>query len=146
MKILVGILVGLGAFGLIAIVALVLVGRSLSDRAREARTFAADATHAECADEIARRTNACEELGVSCIMEISLFGPTCFGAAKQSEGEEFCATVPVTEDRDAFQKWSSEFCPPRELAESECSFVGGLLSGLCAGARPAPEPSVQSLN
>ncbi len=131
MRIVVWILVGLGVLGLIAIVAVVLIGRSVTQKAEDAQKFAANATQSDCADEAARRAKECEDFGVSCIMDISLFAPGCMSAAKPSEGEEFCAGIPATEDEQAFAVWSQSFCPPRGLDETRCAFIGGLLAGTC---------------
>ncbi len=137
MRIVVWILVGLGTLGLIAIVALALIGRSISQKAEDAQKFAASATQAECADEAARRAKACEDFGVSCMMDISLFAPSCMSGAQSAGGEDFCTNVPASDDEQAILKWSETFCPPRGLDESRCGFIAGLLSGACGSSRPA---------
>ena len=137
MRIVVWILVVLGALAMLLIVAVFLIGRSVSQKAEDAQKFAANATQAECAEEAVRRAKACEDFGVSCIMDISLFTPGCLAAAKRSEGEEFCTSVPAPEDEQGTMKWSETFCPPRGLDESRCAFIAGLLSGACGASKPA---------
>jgi hypothetical protein len=136
MRVVVWILVGLGTLGLIAIVALVLVGRSLTEKAETVQKFAANATQADCAEEVVRRAKDCEDFGVSCIMDLSIFAPGCMSGAKPSEGEEFCASVPASEDEQEIVAWSESFCPPRELDENRCAFIAGMLSAACGSAKP----------
>jgi hypothetical protein len=140
MKIVLWILGVLGVLAVIAVIALVLIGRSASQKAEEAKQFAANATQSDCADEIARRANACEDMGVSCIMEISLFATGCFSGAKRVEGEDFCAGVPAVDDQAGMAKWGESFCPPRALAEKKCGVVVGLLAGMCGAPEAAPAP------
>lgn len=137
MRIVVWILVGLGTLALILVLVAGLLFRSASQKTEDAKSFAANATQADCADETARRVKDCEDFGVSCMMDISLFVPGCMTSAKRSEGEEFCATVPAASDEKAVAAWREDFCPSRGLDKERCEFVVSLLAGVCGAAKPA---------
>ena len=144
MKVLLWILGCLAALAVLLVAAVigtgVFYGRWVVGKTKDAEEFAAHATHAECAEELARRAQGCGELAVGCIADSALFMAACFQTA-QGDRAQFCASVPAAADDAALTTWRGEFCPPRKLAEGQCAYVTDLISGMCAEPQtPETEP------
>jgi hypothetical protein len=137
MKVLRVILVAVAGVAVVSIGVLVGMGRYFryvsAETTTQAEEFAAHATHAECADEVARRTRVCGESSY-CTLEALRFSHFCF---KEARGDlaQFCAGVPASGDWDAREKWEAGFCPPRELAMPFCGLVTTEIVMVCARAR-----------
>src|SRR5262245_34550220 len=114
MKALLWILGGLAALAVLLIGAGFFFVRWGSEKMKDGDEFAAHATHADCAEELARRAQGCGEMAVDCIGDSVLFMVGCFPAA-QGDRAQFCGSVPATTDQAEFTTWRGEFCPPRKL-------------------------------
>lgn len=140
-KVLLWIVGIVGALIVLLIVGGIFVGKSVMGDVNEAQTFAANATHEQCVDEMAKRINGCD--GVNCIMKTSVFGGTCLGMAK-GDRAAFCATIPASGDQEGVKAWTSEFCEKRQMNEDNCGIGAGIIVAFCsadAGQQEQKSPS-----
>jgi hypothetical protein len=120
----------IGGLLVLIVIAGIFLGKSMVDDVNEAQAFAANASHEQCVDEMAKRINGCD--GVNCIMQTSVFGGTCLAGAK-GDREQFCATVPAQTDEAAISAWSTEFCSKREMNSENCGVAAGIAIAFCSG-------------
>ena len=129
----IAVLIGVGAF----------YGSSIRKSRKDAEAFAAHATHADCADELARRMNGCEGISGSCAIDGSYFVGICLRRARD-DGARFCGSVPTPTDQGALATWGNDFCPPRKLAREQCSLVTALVAVHCVPYRKLEADASQS--
>jgi len=119
----------IGGLLVLLVIGGIFLGRSMMDDVNEAQAFAANATHEQCVDEMAKRMNGC--VGMKCIMDSSVFAGTCMAGAK-GDRAAYCATVPKPNDKNTVAAWTQEFCTAREIKKESCDIAASMAIAFCS--------------
>jgi hypothetical protein len=133
----VGLWIGGAIAALLAVIVIagIVIANIVGDDIQQAETFAKQATHDACVQEIARRVGNCD--GIRCTLRVSAFGGTCLTQA-QGNLAEFCSTVPRPSGGEGMQGWRPGFCESRGFDEKVCNVTTGLMATACETAKSRP--------